>query len=266
MGGMGLAIARRLGSGRTLVVSDIAAAALERAGDRLRKEGYQVVEQQTDVSDPDSVSALAATATSLGEVQLLVHTAGLSPVQAPTEAILRVDLLGAALVLDAFEEVIAPGGSAVFIASMAGYLWPANPKLDRLLATTPTSELLSLPDLDEEGLADTAMAYMVAKRANQVRVQAASLRWGRRSTRINSISPGVIATPMVHAELNGPSGDGMRAQVQESPAGRFGTPQDIAAAVEFLSGPHATFITGVDLLVDGGSIAQFAEARPSLTR
>ncbi|HWF21356.1 MAG TPA: SDR family oxidoreductase [Acidimicrobiales bacterium] len=255
VGGMGLAIARRFGSGSTLVLADVNQNALASAADELRAEGYQVVERVTDVSDQTSVGALAAAAASLGRVEVLVHTAGVSPVQAPVEAVLRVDLLGTALMLDAFASVIAPGGAAVFIASMAGTMAPSQPELESRLATTPTAELLNLPELSPDVIFDPGTAYMMAKRANQVRVRAAALVWGHGQARVNSISPGIISTPMGSVELDGPNGEFMRAMVSGSPTGRLGTPHDIASAVEFLVGPQSSFITGTDLLVDGGVVA-----------
>jgi len=255
LGGMGLAIARRVGPGLRLLLADVNAAALAEAAEMLRAEGQQVVEQVTDVGDATAVSVLAATAVELGRVDVVVHTAGLSPVQASAEAILRVDLLGAALVLDAFGTVVAPGGAGVFIASMAGTLLPQDLDLERRLATTPTATLLDLPELSGHAVANAGFAYGLAKRANQVRVRAASAGWGRRGARVNSISPGVIATPMGRAELDGPSGEFMQSMVDDSGTARLGSPDDIAAAVSFLVSPQASFITGADLLVDGGAVA-----------
>lgn len=252
-GGMGTAVARRLGSGSVVVLADVDEAALDATAAGLRAEGYEVVEQPTDVSDGASVGALAETAAGHGRVEVVVHTAGLSPVQAPVDAILRVDLLGTALVLDAFATVVAPGGAGVVVASMAGSMAPPDPDFERRLATTPTASLLDLPEL--AGITDPGAAYGIAKRANQVRVRAASVEWGRRGVRVNTISPGIISTPMSAAELEGPSGDLMRTMIATSATGRIGTPHEIAAAVEFLTGPHSTFITGTDLLVDGGVVA-----------
>ncbi len=255
IGGMGLAIARRLGPGSTLLLADVKPSALAEAAEVLRVEGHLVVEQVTDVSDATSVAALASAATELGRVDVLVHTAGLSPVQASVGAILRVDLLGTALMLDAFGAVIAPGGAGVFIASSAGTMMPQDVDFERRLATTPIATLLDLPELAESAIAEPGFAYGIAKRANQVRVRAASVPWGHRRARVNSISPGVISTPMGVAELNGPSGEFMQSMVSGSGTGRLGTPDDIAAAAEFLCGPQASFITGTDLLVDGGAVA-----------
>lgn len=255
LGGMGDAIARRLGAGRTLVLADIDPAALAAAAERLRAEGHQVIEKVTDVADPRAVRSLAETAAGAGRVEVLAHTAGVSPTQASVEAILRVDLLGTAVVLDTFATVMAAGGAGVVIASMAGSMLPSDADLDRKLATTPTAELLDLPELSPSSITDPGLAYVMAKRANQVRVRGASQAWGRRRARINAISPGVISTPMGAQELEGESGDGMRAMIAGSPTGRLGTPSDIAAAAEFLVGPGASFITGTDLLVDGGVVA-----------
>jgi NAD(P)-dependent dehydrogenase (short-subunit alcohol dehydrogenase family) len=254
-GGMGLAVARRLGPGSTLLLADVNPSTLGDAARALRAEGQQVVEQVTDVSDGGSVSALAAAAVEIGRVDVLVHTAGLSPVQASVAAILRVDLLGTALMLDAFASAIAPGGAGVFIASMAGTMLPQDVDLEGRLATTPTAALLDLPELSERAIADPGFAYGIAKRANQVRVRAASVQWGRRRARVNSISPGIISTPMGVAELSGPSGEFMQSMVDASGTGRVGTPDDIAAAAAFLTGPQASFITGTDLLVDGGAVS-----------
>jgi NAD(P)-dependent dehydrogenase (short-subunit alcohol dehydrogenase family) len=158
LGGMGLAVARRLGPGSRLLLADVNSATLSEAVDALRAEGQQVAEQETDVSDPRSVAALASAAMEMGRVDVLVHTAGLSPVQASVGAILRVDLLGTALVLDAFALAIAPGGAGVFVASMAGTMFPQDADLERRLATTPTAALLNLPELSEGAIADQGSA------------------------------------------------------------------------------------------------------------
>ncbi len=263
VGGMGSSVARRMGPGSILVLADIDSNALQAAAVELQAEGHRVVVQVTDVSDGESVTELANLAAGLGRVEVLVHTAGVSPVQASVEAIVNVDLLGTALILDAFGSKIAPGGAGVIIASMAGSMSGNDPEWERRLATTPTLDLLALPELSPERLSNPGTAYQVAKRANQVRVRAASLIWGRRSARVNSISPGVISTSMGNAELNGPVGELMREMIAASPTGRLGTPSDIAAAVQFLAGPEASFITGTDLLVDGGVVAAML-ASPSL--
>ncbi|HEY0803721.1 MAG TPA: SDR family oxidoreductase, partial [Pseudonocardiaceae bacterium] len=215
-GGMGRAIARRLGSGSTLVLADYNADALTSAARDLQAEGHEVVTQQVDVSDAGSVAKLARAAADLGPVSTVVHTAGLSPQQASAAAILAVDLLGTAIVLDAFEEVIAAGGAGVFISSMAGHIRPLPTEVESALSTTPTAELLALPFLSPAAISTPSMAYGISKRANHLRVAAAANGWGRRGARVNSISPGVIATPMGQAELAGASGVAMRAMISGS--------------------------------------------------
>jgi len=253
-GGMGEAVARRLGGSRTVVVADFQAAQLERVAGTLRADGHDVHALRIDVSSAADVEMLAETAAGLGAVRCVVHTAGVSPVQATPRQIVDVDVIGTARVVDAFEPYVEPGTVAVCIASMAGTMTTLAPDVLRLLAVTPTDELHALPVLDVETM-NSGTAYGIAKRANQARVQAASIAWGRRGGRVVSISPGVISTPMGQAELSGPFGDGMRAMIEMSGCHRIGTPDDIAAAVEFLVSPAASFITGTDLLVDGGVVA-----------
>jgi NAD(P)-dependent dehydrogenase (short-subunit alcohol dehydrogenase family) len=256
VGGMGQAIARRLGAGKTVLLADYNEETLASVAESLSADGHHVDTHGVDVSSPESVRKLAEHAASLGAVTQLAHAAGLSPAQASAEAILAVDLLGTALVLEEFGEVIAPGGAGVAIASMAGHMFPPlTAEQEHALAHTPSGELLGLEFVSPQKITDSGIAYGIAKQANHIRVRAASARWGRRGARINSISPGIISTPMGQQELASPVGDGMRAMVAASATGRLGTPEDIAAATAFLLGPEASFITGTDLLVDGGVIA-----------
>lgn len=256
VGGMGLAAARRCGSGTRVLLADVADRSLERAASSLRDEGHDVTIYRTDVTDGASVEALAATATALGRVRSVVHTAGVSPVQAPAQTVIAVDLLGVGHMLDAFSGAVAPGGAAVVIASMAGHLAPPLSADDeRALTDAAAGELATMPCVAAAAAGDPGTAYAFAKQAAVTRVRAASVAWGRRGVRVNAISPGVIATSMGRAELDGPSGAFMRVMVDSSGTGRLGTPDDIAAVVEFLLGPRASFITGVDLLVDGGVVA-----------
>ncbi|MCX4091354.1 SDR family oxidoreductase [Nocardia sp. alder85J] len=263
VGGMGLAIARRIGSGRRLVLADFNADTLDAAATVLRGEGHDVTTEVVDVSDAVSVRALAAAAAALGRLTHVAHTAGLSPTQAPADRILHVDLLGVAVVLEEFAPVIAPGGAGVVIASMAGHMAPGLLTADqeKQLATVPAAELLALAALD--GVDNPGHAYSLAKRANVLRVQAAAGAWGARGGRINSISPGVISTPMGQQELEGESGTHMRALVDMSPTKRLGTPDDIAAAAVFLLDSQSAFITGTDLLVDGGVVATIRSLVPA---
>jgi NAD(P)-dependent dehydrogenase (short-subunit alcohol dehydrogenase family) len=256
-GGMGEAIARRLGPGRQVVLADFKQELLDRVGSALEGDGYAVTTRRVDVSEQASIASLAKAAAELGPVTQVAHTAGLSPVQAPVDAILKVDLAGVAYSLEEFGKVIAPGGAGVVIASMAGNLAAGQfpPEMESALATTPAAELLSLPFLSPTAIGNPGAAYGLAKRANHLRVQAASLAWGERGARVNSLSPGIISTPMGREELAGPSGAYMRAMIEGSATKRVGTPADIAAAVAYLLGPEASFVTGTDLLIDGGVVA-----------
>jgi NAD(P)-dependent dehydrogenase (short-subunit alcohol dehydrogenase family) len=256
VGGMGVAVARRMGAGRVIVLGDVNAAQVESVARQLSDDGHQVVTGHVDVTSRESVTEFARLAASSGRVTSVVHTAGLSPSQGSAEVVLAVDLLGVALTLEVFGEVIEPGGAGVVIASMAGHFQPPIPQdLEQQLASVPADDLLGLPACAPHAITSSEMAYPFAKRANQLRVAAAASHWGRRGARINSISPGVIATAMGRQELAGPSGDAMRSMVNGSGTRRVGTPDDIAAAAEFLLSPAASFITGVDLLVDGGVVA-----------
>ncbi|MFJ8754935.1 SDR family oxidoreductase [Streptomyces sp. NPDC102441] len=262
VGGMGQSIARRQGAGRKVLLADFNEELLSAAAETLRGEGHDVVTRPVDVSSRASVTALADEAAALGSVVEVAHTAGLSPVQAPVAAILEVDLVGVALVLEEFGRVVAPGGAGVVIASMGGYMIaPLDAAQEQALAHAPADELLKLPFVAPE---TSAGAYSLAKRANQLRVQGASVQWGVRGARINSISPGVISTPMGREELESGNGAQMRAMIDASAAKRLGTPGDIAEAAAFLLGPTATFISGTDLLVDGGVVAAIRASRPSV--
>jgi NAD(P)-dependent dehydrogenase (short-subunit alcohol dehydrogenase family) len=263
VGGMGQAIARRLGSGKTVLLADYNEKTLASVAESLSAEGHHVESRRVDVASPESVGQLAKEAATLGDVTQVAHTAGLSPAQASAEAILAVDLLGVALLLDAFGEIVAPGGAGVVIASMAGHMFPPlTAEQEHALAHTPAGELLGLEYVSPQKITEPGIAYGIAKQANHVRVRAASAHWGRRGARINSISPGIISTPMGQQELASPVGDGMRAMIAASATGRLGTPEDIASATAFLLSPDASFITGTDLLVDGGVIAAMKAGTP----
>jgi NAD(P)-dependent dehydrogenase (short-subunit alcohol dehydrogenase family) len=253
-GGMGRAVVRRLGSGRVVVLADASEAQLARATTALDTDGFVVHGVRTDVADRDAVAALARAAADHGRIAAVVHTAGVSPVDSTPELIVAVDVVGTALVLDEFEPYVQPGTVAVCITSMAGTLTDLPADVLLRLATTPTAELPALTELDPASM-EPGIAYGIAKRANQVRVEAAAGPWGRRGGRVVSVSPGIIATGMGRAELAGPFGDVMRGMVDVSACRRLGTPDDIAAAVEFLVSPAASFITGADVRVDGGVVA-----------
>ncbi len=258
-GGMGAAVVRRIGTEATVVLADTDRDALSAVATELRGEGLELVTMDVDVSEADSVVELAGSSASHGRIAAVVHTAGLSPAQATPAEIVRVDLVGTAHVLDAFGRVIGAGGAGVCIASMAGTMASLPAEFEQQLASTPTRELMELPGLSPAAVSDSQTAYVIAKRANQLRVQVAAATWGARGARVNSVSPGIIATAMGEVELAGPAGDVMRAMIAGSATGRIGTPEDIAAAVEFLVGPDSSFVTGTDLLVDGGVVASLRD-------
>lgn len=265
-GGIGQAIARRQGAGKTILLADLNEGTLGSAATALRAAGYTVTTQRVDVSSRESVHALATAAASMGSVVQVIHTAGVSPNQAPTKTILAVDLFGTALVLEEFGQVIVAGGAGIVISSMAGYMPAHLPReQEDALAWTPTDELLQLPFLGADTVTNSGAAYGISKRANHLRVQAASIAWGERGARINSISPGIILTPLAEHELASASGPGYRAMIQASVAKRVGTTDEIAAAAAYLLGPEASFITGSDLLIDGGVIAALRAGRMQLS-
>jgi NAD(P)-dependent dehydrogenase (short-subunit alcohol dehydrogenase family) len=256
VGGIGLAIARRQGFGKKVLLADFNEATLVAAADRLKVAGYDVTTQTVDVSSRDSVRALADAAAALGSVLQIVNTAGLSPNMAPAQKILEVDLYGSAVVFEEFERVVAPGGAALIISSMAGYMpAPLPADQDHALAFTPADELLKLAFLGPDAIDSSGAAYGISKRANHLRVQAASISWGERGARVNSISPGIIATPLAQHELDSPIGDAYRAMMAAAPVKRMGSPDEIAILAALLLGPDGSFITGSDILIDGGVIA-----------
>jgi NAD(P)-dependent dehydrogenase (short-subunit alcohol dehydrogenase family) len=261
-GGMGLAIARRIGSGRTVILADAFPEPLDGAVAALRAEGYAAQGQLTDVSDAPSVVKLASAAAAEGPLTAVVHTAGVSAATSTVRKIMEVDLLGTAHVIDAFETVATPGMSLVCVASMAGHVAALTPDQEAALATAPTAGLLSL-DVVTSAAEDNAVgAYIIAKRANQVRVEAAALAYNRRGARINSVSPGVISTAMAKAEQDGAAGAHMMATLDACGIGRTGTPGELAEAVAFLTGPGSSYITGTDLLIDGGQAGWLRRHRP----
>lgn len=257
-GSIGQAIARRVSAGKKLLLTDIRPENAEAAAKVLADAGFDVSTATVDVSSRLSVEAIVEKAEALGDVTDLIHAAGVSPSQAPPDVILKVDLYGTALVLELFGNVIARGGSGVVIASMAGHRLPGLPVEDNAaLARTPADELLELPMLQPDRITNSGEAYMMSKRANALRVGAEALRWAKRGARINSISPGIIITPLARDELIGPLATGYRKMLADSPAGRAGTPDEVGNLAALLMGPDGAFITGSDFLMDGGVTAHF---------
>jgi NAD(P)-dependent dehydrogenase (short-subunit alcohol dehydrogenase family) len=255
-GGIGIAIARRQGFGKHILLADFNEELLAKAARDLEVASYKVSTQKVDVSSRESVRSLVEAASRLGSIVQVVNTAGVSPNMAPPERVLAVDLYGSAVVFEEFRRVIAPGGAGLIISSMAGHMAaPLSKEDDHALAFTPADELLALPVLSGEAIPNSMVAYIVSKQANHVRVQAESIKWGERGARVNSISPGIIATSLAQHELNSPIGDVYRGMIAASPSKRMASPDEVAAAAAYLLGPDACFITGSDLLMDGGVIA-----------
>jgi NAD(P)-dependent dehydrogenase (short-subunit alcohol dehydrogenase family) len=228
------------------------------AAEVLVSAGYDVSVATVDVSSREAVHALAETAAKLGDVTGLIHAAGVSPAQAPPATIFRVDLYGTAMVLQEFGNVIARGGAGVVISSQSGHrLPPLTVEQSKALATTAVEELLALAFLQPDQVKDSLHAYQLSKRGNSLRVMAEAVRWGKRGARVNTISPGIVMTPLAKDELSGPRGAGYRRMIEGSMAGRAGTPDEVGAVAALLMGPDGGFITGSDFLMDGGVTAGY---------
>ncbi|KAE8756061.1 SDR family oxidoreductase [Paraburkholderia madseniana] len=257
-GSIGQAIARRVGTGKHLLLADLRQEQADAAAKTLSEAGFEVTTAAVDISSRASVEALVAKATSLGAVHGLIHAAGVSPSQASPETILKIDLYGTALILEVFGEVMAEGGAGVVIASQSGHrLPPLTTEDNHALATTPVEELLKLPMLQSDQVKDSLHAYQLSKRGNALRVMFEAVRWGKRGARINTISPGIIITPLAKDELSGPRGAGYRRMIDGCPAKRAGTPDEVGNVAALLMGPDGGFITGSDFLMDGGVTASY---------
>ncbi len=257
-GSIGQAIARRVGVAKHILLADLHAEQADAAARVLRNAGYTVSTTVVDVASRESVQVLVQTAAAIGDVVGVIHTAGVSPSQATPAAILKVDLYGTALVLEAFGAVISQGGSGVVIGSQSGHrLGSLSDAQNAMLATTPAEALLALPMLQPDQVKDSLQAYQIAKRGNALRVMAEAVRWGQRGARLNTISPGIIITPLAQDELAGPRGAGYRRMIEGCPVGRAGTPDEVGAVAALLMGPDGTFITGSDVLMDGGVTASY---------
>lgn len=257
-GQIGMAIARRMGMGKKIIIGDKNINNAQTIAAAMKNAGFDVEATEMDLSSRESIKNMIAKGQEFGEIAMLVNAAGVSPSQAPIEVILKVDLYGTAVLLEEVGKVIKNGGTGVTISSQSGYRMPAlTPKEDELLATTPTDELLSLEMLQPQNIRDTLHAYQMAKRCNVKRVMAEAVKWGERGARINSISPGIIVTPLAIDEFNGPRGDFYKNMFAKCPAGRPGTADEVANVAELLMSPNSSFITGADFLVDGGATASF---------
>lgn len=257
-GQIGMAIARRVGFGKKIIVGDKSIKNAETIAEIMSDAGFDSVPFEMDLSSRKSILEIIAEAQNYGEIEMLINAAGVSPSQAPIEAILKVDLYGTAVLLEEVGKVIKEGGVGVTISSQSGFRMPAlTAKQDELLATTPTEELLSLEILQPENIRDTLHAYQMAKRCNEKRVMAEAVKWGKRGARLNDIAPGIIVTPLAIDEFNGPRGDFYKNMFAKCPAGRPGTADEVANVAELLMSPTGAFITGSTILIDGGATASY---------
>ena len=255
-GSIGQAIARRVGAGRHVLIADLRREQAETVARIFDDAGFSVTTTEVDIASRPSIVKLAQLAESLGPIHGVINAAGVSPSQAPVEAILKVDLYGTAVMLEEFGKIIASGGSGIVISSQSGHrLGPLSLEENDLLASTPTEELLNLPLL--QNITSTLKAYQLSKRCNVLRVAAECVNWGRRGARLNAISPGIIITPLANDELHGPRGEGYRTMLAKCPAKRAGTPDEVGDLAAFLMSDRAQFITGSDFLMDGGATASY---------
>lgn len=257
-GQIGMAIARRMGYGMKIVIGDKNKTNAEAIAKTMNEAGFDAVPVEMDLFSRSSILALIAEAQKYGKISMSVNAAGVSPSQASIETILKVDLYGTAVLLEEVGKVIKPGGVGVTISSQSGHRMPAlTPEEDEQLATTPTEQLLSLDILQPQNIRDTLHAYQMAKRCNVKRVMAEAVKWGERGARVNSISPGIIVTPLALDEFNGPRGDFYKNMFAKCPAGRPGTADEVANVAELLMSSKGAFITGSDFLIDGGATASY---------
>ena len=257
-GQISMAIARRMGYGKKIVMGDKNIENARKIAEVMNNAGFDVETAQTDISSRKSIKALIAKAQQYGEISMFVNGAGVSPSQAPIEAILKVDLYGTAVLLEEVGRVIAKGGVGITISSQSGFRMPQlTPAEDEALATTPTEELLQLDLLKPENIRDTLHAYQLAKRCNEKRVMAQCVEWGKRGARLNAIAPGIIVTPLAIDEFNGPRGDFYKNMFAKCPAGRPGTADEVANVAELLMSDKGAFITGSTFLIDGGATSSY---------
>lgn len=254
-GSMGTAIVRRIAAGRKILLGDISEKNLQKVSHDFTYSGYDVETMIVNALEKDSIEAFAQKAASLGDVKYFIDTAGASPNQAEPEHILALDMVGTGYAVDAFGKVMAKGGAGLIVSSQTGYMYPIPYETELEILNTPTEQLMDLPIIRETAMQRSGIAYMIAKRVNQLQAQrAAATTWKARRARINTISPGVIVTPLAYDEFAA-AGEGYQKMVDASAAERCGTSDEIAEAGAFLLGEHAGFITGIDLLIDGGVIA-----------
>ncbi|MBR1870831.1 MAG: SDR family oxidoreductase [Kiritimatiellae bacterium] len=255
-GGIGQAIARRIGAGKHVVLADLRLEAAQKAAQTLEDAGFETSAVAADLASRESILALIEHAKAFGRIKNLVNAAGVSPSQAPVATILKVDLYGTSVLLEEFGKVIAEGGSGIVVSSQSGHrLHALTEEENAALATAPTEELLRLPFI--ASITDTLKAYQYSKRCNVLRVMGEATNWARRGATLNSISPGIIITPLANDELKGPRGEGYRKMLSLCPCRRAGTPDEVGDLAEFLMSSRGRWITGADFLIDGGTTASY---------
>lgn len=257
-GGMAMAVARRLGNVHRVLLADRDAGHLERQVAALRAEGHDASGVVCDVVDPVAVQALADAAAARGPVKALAHVVGLSPSMADGPTILRVNLIGPALVADAFQGLAGTGTAALFVASLAAHLVPFDPPLLAALDDPLAPDFVERVEKAIGCELTSSLAYPLSKAALIRMCERRAAAWGARSARILSLSPGLINTPMEALELDKQLE--MHQMLDMTPLQREGTMVEIADAAEFLLSDRASFISGVDLLVDGGLAAAIRHA------
>ena len=255
-GSIGQAIIRRVGAGKHIVLADLKQENADKAAQILEDAGFETSTIAVNLGSREDILALAEHAQHFGAVKYLVNAAGVSPSQASVQDILRVDLYGTAVLLEEFGKIIAEGGSGIVISSQSGHRLPAlSEEENSQLATSPVNELLTLPFIT--AITDTLKAYQYSKRCNVLRVMYEASRWGKRGATVNSISPGIIITPLANDELHGPRGEGYRKMLSLCPAGRAGTPDEVGDLAAFLMSGKGRWISGSDFLIDGGTTASY---------
>ena len=257
-GQIGMAIARRIGHGKKIIIGDKNINNAQSISKIMKESGFDSEAYECDISSRDSIKNLIKNAQEHGEIAYFINAAGVSPSQAPIEAILKVDLYGTAVLLEEVGKVIKKGGCGVTISSQSGHrMEQLGAEIDEQLAMTPTEELLDLEILQPENIKDTLHAYQLAKRCNVKRVMYESCRWGEKGARINSISPGIIVTPLALDEFNGPRGDFYKNMFANCPSGRPGTADEVASIAKLLMSDEGAFFSGSDILIDGGATASY---------
>lgn len=263
-GSMGTAIVKRISTNRIIFLGDINEDNLKKRENELKYNGFAVETQIVDAMDAKSVESFAKKAGELGNIKYFIDTAGASPNQASPEHIINLDLVATSLAIDIFGKYMDKGGAGLIISSQTGYMMNLPPEVEQQIALTPTDKLKDIDFIKNDAMVNSGVAYVVAKRANHLKVRtAAATSWADRGARINSISPGIIVTPLAYDEFES-AGDAYQEMINSSPAKRVGTSEEIARAAEFLLSDDSSFITGIDLLIDGGVIASIASERYSL--